>query len=100
MKLLFHQNLSPHLVSRLAEHGSQRRGVDKKTLAPETLERLREFAVRQHDIAIGRRGEMGRCAVVPGEMNGWLCGTGCLVIRLNHQCDPQFMLMQAVPQAP
>jgi type I restriction enzyme M protein len=37
---------------------------------------------------------MGRCAVVAGEMNGWLCGTGCFVIRPIDACDVRFMFFQ------
>jgi len=43
-----------------------------KAVSLETRDRLQEFTVRQNDIVIGRRGEMGRCAVVTAEMNGWL----------------------------
>jgi len=65
----------------------------------ETRERLKEFTVRENDIIIARRGEMGRCAVVPTEMNGWLCGTGCFVIRLKVECDVRFAFFQiASPQ--
>ncbi len=65
-----------------------------KMVSPETRDRLQEFTVRENDIVIGRRGEMGRCAVVTSEMNGWLCGTGCFVIRLKAQCDVRFALFQ------
>ena len=34
------------------------------TVAPETAERLSEFRLQRGDIILGRRGEMGRCAVV------------------------------------
>lgn len=33
---------------------------------------------------------MGRCAVITSEMDGWLCGTGCFVIRLGPSCDPRY----------
>jgi len=61
-----------------------------KAVSPSTQARLKEFALRKNDIVIGRRGEMGRCAVVDASMNGWLCGTGCFVIRLKGNCDPRF----------
>jgi type I restriction enzyme M protein len=67
---------------------------DIKMVSSETRERLKDFAVRENDVVIGRRGEMGRCAVVTSEMNGWLCGTGCFVIRLNTQCDASFAFFQ------
>ena len=71
--------------------------IDKdgaKNVSTETRDRLQEFTVREGDIVIGRRGEMGRCAVVTSEMNGWLCGTGCFVIRLKDQCDIRFAYLQ------
>ncbi len=37
---------------------------------------------------------MGRCAVVTPEMNGWLCGTGCFVIRLKPNCEARFAFFQ------
>ena len=37
---------------------------------------------------------MGRCAVVTCEMNGWLCGTGCFVIRLKPEYNVLFVLYQ------
>lgn len=65
-----------------------------KTVSSDTRERLKEFTVRENDIVIGRRGEMGRCALVTSEMNGWLCGTGSFVIRLKKECDVAFALLQ------
>lgn len=41
------------------------------------------------DIVMGRRGEMGRCAVV--YQNGLLCGTGSLIIRPNERMKPYFL---------
>ncbi len=58
-----------------------------------TRDRLQEFTISQGDILIGRRGEMGRCGLVTQDMNGWLCGTGCFVIRLGDSCDSSFALL-------
>ncbi len=46
-----------------------------------TLDRLASFKVRYRDLVVARRGEMGRCAMVKPEQDGWLCGTGSLVLR-------------------
>ena len=43
---------------------------------------LRNYVLNENDIVMGRRGEMGRCAVVSMKENGWLCGTGSLFVRL------------------
>ena len=65
-----------------------------KRVASETVQRLSEFTVKAGDVIIGRRGEMGRCAVIQSAMDGWLCGTGCFVIRPTAQCSPDFVAMQ------
>ena len=62
-----------------------------KTVSNETRSRLKEFELRAGDVAIGRRGEMGRCAIVSDEMSGWLCGTGCFVLRLKKSCDARYI---------
>lgn len=54
---------------------------DTVTVTPSVASRLSEFQLRRGDIVIGRRGEMGRCAVVGEREEGWLCGTGSLIIR-------------------
>ena len=42
---------------------------------------LDEYHLKAGDIIMGRRGEMGRCAIVTELENDWLCGTGSLFIR-------------------
>lgn len=44
---------------------------------------LPEYHLKVGDIVMGRRGEMGRCAVVTEKENGWMCGTGSLFVRPN-----------------
>jgi len=56
--------------------------VAKMAVGTDTLERLAHFKLRAGDIVMGRRGEMGRCAVVAEDEDGWLCGTGSLILRL------------------
>jgi type I restriction enzyme M protein len=65
-----------------------------KTVSPATRDRLKEFTLRENDIVIARRGEMGRCAMVTADMNGWLCGTGCFVLRLKPTCELGFAYLQ------
>jgi type I restriction enzyme M protein len=62
-----------------------------KTISSQTRERLKDFELRAGDVLIGRRGEMGRCAVITNEMEGWLCGTGCFVLRLKESFSPRFV---------
>jgi type I restriction enzyme M protein len=65
-----------------------------KQVSPATITRLSEFCVHASDIIIGRRGEMGRCAVISNNADGWLCGTGCFTLRPNVDCDPAFLHLQ------
>mgnify|MGYP006144294907 CR=1 FL=1 len=42
---------------------------------------LSEYHLDIGDVIMGRRGEMGRCAVISDKEKSWLCGTGSLFIR-------------------
>jgi len=54
--------------------------------------RLSRHQLRCGDIVFGRRGEMGRCAVVTESERGWLCGTGSLRLRPNEELvDPAYL---------
>ncbi len=57
-----------------------------------TSERLSVHQLELGDIVFGRRGEMGRCALVTPSRVGWLCGTGCLNVRLSERGDPAFVV--------
>ena len=48
----------------------------KMMVSEETRTRLSSYILRSGMIVMGRRGEMGRCAVVTSKEDGWLCGTG------------------------
>ena len=49
---------------------------EKMMVSPSTAKRLESYTLYTGMIVIGRRGEMGRCAVVSENENGWICGTG------------------------
>ncbi|MEI2809791.1 MAG: hypothetical protein V9F00_06190 [Nocardioides sp.] len=49
----------------------------------EHVNRLARHALSQGDIVFSRRGDVGRRALVRQTNSGWLCGTGCLRIRLG-----------------
>lgn len=51
------------------------------TISSEKHQDLTEYHLKTGDIVMGRRGEMGRCAIVNEREDGWLCGTGSLFIR-------------------
>lgn len=48
----------------------------KMMVSEDTAKRLETYTLCTGMIVIGRRGEMGRCAVVTEKENGWICGTG------------------------
>lgn len=47
--------------------------------------------MRQGDIVFARRGDLSRCAVIQEDEMGWLCGTGCLLMRPpNRTLSPRW----------
>jgi len=63
-----------------------------KTVSEATASRLRGYIMSSGDIVIGRRGEMGRCAVVTEREDGWLCGTGSFFIKPSSRCDTRYLV--------
>lgn len=57
----------------------------RKTISKETAERLKSYVMSEGDIVIGRRGEMGRCALVTNKEHGYLCGTGSFFIKSSDR---------------
>ncbi len=51
------------------------------TVSQEKYKELSNYFLDEGDLILGRRGEMGRCAVVTSKEKGWLCGTGSLFVR-------------------
>lgn len=64
----------------------------RKTVSTKTADRLKSYVMRKGDIVIGRRGEMGRCALVTEKEDGWLCGTGSFFIKPSDRCDPRYLV--------
>ena len=64
--------------------------IDKNlTVKDEKYNELIPYHLKIGDVVLGRRGEMGRCAVV--EENGLLCGTGSIIIRPNNKIKSYFL---------
>jgi len=64
----------------------------RKTVSKATALRLKNYIMREGDIVIGRRGEMGRCALVTEVEDGWLCGTGSFCIKPSSRCDTRYLV--------
>ena len=65
----------------------------KMQVSEETVNRLSRYILNQGDIVIARRGEMGRCAIVSENENGFLCGTGSFFLKLNKLIQRQFIYL-------
>ena len=59
------------------------------TVSDEKYNLLSTYQLEKGDVVLGRRGEMGRCAVVT--VSGMLCGTGSMIIRPNGKIRPYFL---------
>jgi len=53
--------------------------------------RLSRHRLRAGDIVYSRRGDVERRALVREEQSGWLCGTGCLLVRPGTSVDPRYL---------
>src|SRR5690606_32359583 len=62
----------------------------KVTVDEKTWQRLSRHQLKSGDLIFARRGELGRCAVVTKEQEGWLCGTGSLKAKLNDRLEPAY----------
>jgi type I restriction enzyme, S subunit len=60
-------------------------------ITSEDASRLSRYLLRAGDIVYSRRGDVERRAWVREEEVGWLCGTGCLRVRLGESADSRFM---------
>ncbi len=63
-----------------------------KQVSKETLNRLSGYVLNAGDIVVARRGEIGRCALVLDEQDGWLCGTGSFFIQPAKDLRSDFLL--------
>ena len=64
--------------------------VDKElTVSDEKFRELSAYHLQVGDVVMGRRGEMGRCAVV--QTGGLLCGTGSILIRTKGEVTADYL---------
>lgn len=61
------------------------------TISSEKVKELSRHVLFAGDIVVARRGELGRCALVGADEEGWICGTGSLLLRCKlSTLDPAF----------
>ena len=53
--------------------------------------RLARHRLKAGDIVYSRRGDITRRGLVRREEAGWLCGTGCLLVRAGRGVDPSWL---------
>ena len=58
-----------------------------------TVERLHRHKLREGELVLARRGELGRCAIVTSKEVGWLCGTGSLKAALKNTLNPAYAFL-------
>jgi type I restriction enzyme S subunit len=63
------------------------------TVGPDVTKRLASYVMRPGDVVIGRRGEMGRAALITAERDSWFCGTGCAFVRPSAATYPPFLAL-------
>lgn len=61
------------------------------SVTPAAVRAMSDFCLREGDVVLARRGDMGRCAVVGRSEDGWLCGTGSLIVRSGSRIVPAFL---------
>ena len=52
-------------------------------ISEEKAESLPQYVLKENDVILGRRGEMGRSACISPKEKGWFCGSGSLFVRLG-----------------
>ena len=65
---------------------------NKMMVNEKTKQKLKSYVLNTGDIVIGRRGEMGRCAIVSENENGWLCGTGSFFLQLHPNISREYFI--------
>lgn len=72
--------------------------ISEETIArvsKEHVERLVKYKIQEGDVLYSRRGDVGRCAFTSEREIGWLCGTGCLKVRVDKEkAEPKFVFYQ------
>jgi type I restriction enzyme, S subunit len=61
------------------------------TVSLEKFNELKNYHLKVGDVILGRRGEMGRCALVTEKEDGWLCGTGSLFLTPSRKISSVYL---------
>jgi type I restriction enzyme S subunit len=61
-------------------------------ISKELADTLSRHYLFEGDILISRRGDFSRFAYIGSKQAGWLCGTGCLLVRLSNPAIDNYFL--------
>ncbi|MBE0681290.1 MAG: restriction endonuclease subunit S [Anaerolineales bacterium] len=64
---------------------------DEMTISKQKAKELKEFLLTRGDVVLARRGVMGRCAVVGEREDGWLCGSGSMLLHPTERLLPEYL---------
>lgn len=65
----------------------------RESVSAETARRLDRYRLRKGDLVVGRKGDLGRSALVGAHENGWLCGSDSIALRPNlDRFDERFVV--------
>lgn len=76
-------------------------GIDRGTLSFISKTKasiLKRHITNENDIVFARRGDLSKCAVIETDFIGSICGTGCLLIRINKANINPFWLRMLYQQ--
>ncbi len=68
-------------------------------IGPADADRLARHKLQAGDIVFSRRGDVERHALITEREIGWLCGTGCLLVRPGRQWNSPGFLSMLLDQA-
>jgi type I restriction enzyme S subunit len=71
------------MPTNIGDGGVSEEGVARIDAAD--VMRLQQHQLRIGDIVFSRRGDVTKNALIRSREEGWLCGTGCLKVRLGHE---------------
>lgn len=72
-------------------------------VSAEDVARLSRHQLRPGDIVFGRRGDIGRRAIIREHESGWLCGTGCLAVKFGkslQEVSPEYVALYVGSRGP
>jgi type I restriction enzyme S subunit len=71
------------MPTNIGDGGIAAEGIAR--ISSEDADRLKQHKLNLGDVVFSRRGDVTRNALIQSHEVGWLCGTGCLKVRLGNE---------------